>query len=130
VHGCNRDHGLAVPALREHLHRWHTAYHHQGANLVGSLGYVLLTEAQHLFGPLSWIEHEAEHHLRSDRMETVLEGSHHPEVTSATSYAPDQISVLGLAGGKEPAVCGHEIHGYQVVRGQTVLAPQPAYTAA
>ncbi len=64
------------------------------------------------------------------RMEPELERGRDPEVRPGSSEAPEEVGILVLARTHDPAVCGHELDGKQVVDRQAVLAVQPSHAAA
>jgi hypothetical protein len=59
-----------------------------------------------------------------------LELGDDPEVPAATAQAPEEIGILGLAGGDQLAFGGDEVDREELVDGQSVLAVQPADAAA
>jgi len=59
-------------------------------------------------------------------VEAELVGGHHPEVATAPTQAPQQVVVLFLAGGDEPAVGRHHLRREQVVAGQPELGREPS----
>jgi hypothetical protein len=60
-------------------------------------------------------QHPAQH--RADGMELVLEGGHDTKVPAAAPHAPEQVGVLGGAGGEALAVRRDEIDGAEVIGG-------------
>lgn len=67
---------------------------------------------------------------RTDGVQTELELGDDPEVPSAAAQAPEQLRVLGLAGGEHAAVRGHDPRRQEVVAGEAVLAFEPAAATA
>src|SRR5207244_13339028 len=56
------------------------------------------------------------------RMQAILERGDDSDVAATTSQGPEQLAVVGLAGGEHFSVGGDDIGGYEVVTGQPVLA--------
>ena len=55
-------------------------------------------------------------HLRPDRVEPELERGDHAEVRAATAHPPEEIGMLGRAGGPKLAVGRHDVDGEEVVQ--------------
>ena len=100
-----------------------------GLQLVGLGGGELAVEPQDLRRPREGMEDHAAQH-RAHRVQAVLERGHHPEVVPGTADGPEQVLVLGRAGGAQDPVGGHDVYGEQVVDGKAVLAAQPALPPA
>ena len=66
---------------------------------------------------------------RSHGMQFELEAGHHAEVVAGAAHRPEEIGVLGLAGGAHLPVGGHDLDRFHVVDRRAVLAPQPAEAA-
>ena len=64
------------------------------------------------------------------RVQPEGELGHDAEVAAAAAQRPEQVRVLGLAGGHDLPVRGHDLGGDQVVAGQAVAAGQIADAAA
>src|SRR5262245_58660313 len=63
-------------------------------------------------------------------MEPVLEGGHHSVVAAAAAHGPEQIAVFMRIGGNAFAASCDNVHGYQVVDTEAVLAPHVPDPAA
>ena len=59
-------------------------------------------------------------------MEPVLERGHDAEAAAASAKRPEELLVLGLARGEHVSVRGDDLERDEVVRGQPVLAAEPA----
>ena len=66
----------------------------------------------------------------ADRMQLELEGSDDPEIAPSTAHTPEQVGVLAGTGSEHPSISRDEVHRQQIVNGQSVLAHEPAQTAA
>ena len=64
-----------------------------------------------------------------DRIEAELEAGHDAEVAAAAADGPEQVGVLLLARGDEPALGGDDLDRDERIDGQAVLAHQPADAA-
>ena len=62
-------------------------------------------------------------------MEPVLERRHDAEAAAASAKRPEELGVLGLARGEHVPVRGDDLERDEVVRGEPVLAAQPADAA-
>ena len=63
-------------------------------------------------------------------MQPELEGGDDAEIAAAAADGPEEVRIFTLAGVQQPAVCGGNFYGLQVVDGQTELAHQPSYATA
>src|SRR5262245_22378369 len=63
-------------------------------------------------------------------MELVLKRGHNAKVPATTPHAPEEVGVLGGAGGKALAVRRDEIDGAKVIGRQAVGAGEPAIAAS
>ena len=70
----------------------------------------------------------AEDHV--DRVRSVLERSDDAEVATPTLVRPEQVRVVGVAGGDDPPVGEDDLGRLEVVDGHAVLAHEPTQTAA
>ena len=64
------------------------------------------------------------------RVQPDIERGDDAEVPATAAQRPEQVRVLGLAGGDEAAVGEHDVRGQQIVHRQAVLAGQVAVAAA
>ena len=96
--------------------------------LVGALARELVVESEDTLRSLDRPRHAAAEH-GADRVETVLERGDHANLRTATTYRPEEIRMLGSAGGQDPRVCRDDVGGQQVVAREGMLAVQPADAA-
>ena len=104
--------------------------HEPERNLVRRSSTELARIPERLFRIVELVEERAAEHDRADLVQPVLEGDDDAEVAGASAQAPEEVRVLGLGRGHESPVSGDEIDGEQIVDRQTVLAGEPADSAA
>ena len=89
----------------------------------------LVVEPEQVDGAVERMNEEtAQHH--GDWMQPELERGDDPEIPAAPAQAPEEVAILLLARGDEPAIRGHQIDRDEVVAGEAVAAHQPAKPAA
>ena len=66
---------------------------------------------------------------RVDRVQPELEAGHDAEVAAAAANRPEQVGMLGLAGGQQAAVRGDDVDRHEGIDGHPVLAHEPADAA-
>ncbi len=98
--------------------------------VVAGLREMLVGESQDLHRARRRIEDEADHHVRADRVQPVLERRDDTEPGSSATKRPEEIGVLARARRDDVAASGHDLEGDEVVAREPVLPPQPADAAA
>ena len=99
-----------------------------GLGLVGQGRAEVTVVAKQGGGLIERVEQHAPKNFR-DRVQAVFKRGHSAEIAAATTQRPEQVGVIGGAGGTELAVGRHNIGGEQVVNGQAVLAHEPTEAA-
>jgi hypothetical protein len=88
-----------------------------GIGPVGRRGHEAVECRQDAFRVVERVGHEQEEHLGLDALRAVLEGRHDAEVPASAAQGPEEVLVLGRAGGQQAAVRGDDVRGHEVVAG-------------
>ena len=109
---------------------WHAADDGDDANLIRGDRRIPVEEAQRLpcFG--DGVEHETERHLRSNRMQPVLEPGHHAEVPAPAAHRPEEVGVFVGIYRSDLTIGRDQLHAEQIVATQPIFVAQPASAAA
>src|SRR5262249_40595957 len=94
--------------------------------LIGQRGRAVAEEPQQVAGVIEWMGNQAAAHSRTYGMKFKLKGCRHAKVSTPTTYRPEQIGLLILAGPQYLAFGGDELDRAKIVEGETVFAHQPA----
>ncbi len=117
------------PVLGDERQRRRDLPAEEASELLGRLvdeGAVALQDRR---GIVEVVEQRAAHDV-TDLVEPELEAGDDAEVAAAAAQRPEQVGVLGLAGGDGPPVGEDDVGREQVVAGEPVLPAQPADAAA
>ena len=125
-------HGVRQPVglLREVLDVRDASEYSERTQVVAGLREMLVGESQDLHRARRRIEDEADHHVRADRVQPVLDQCDDTEPGSSAMKRPEEIGVLARARRDDVAASGHDLEGDEVVAREPVLPPQPADAAA
>jgi hypothetical protein len=115
--------------LGEHVGVRHAPEDEQRADLLRRLGHVRGERVDHLDRALAGVEHERDGHVRSDRVQPVLERGDDAEVAAAAAERPEELLMLVLRGTHDVAVRGDDHGCDEVVDGEAVRPAEPAHAA-
>ena len=125
-----RQHDRAVGALGQEGRGGDGGDEGDGAELVRHLGAIAAVEAQDVAGLVDGVEHRTAEDA-PERVELVGERGDDAQAAAApAAQPPEQVRVLGLAGGEELSLRGDHVGAEQVVAARSVLAREPADAAS
>lgn len=87
-------------------------------------------ELQGIASSLRWKGHSPGQHLRSNRMQSILEGRRNAKVPAAAAYGPKEIRIISSAHAPPLTVCRDEVRCNEVVAGNTEAPGEPAEAAS
>src|SRR5438445_12274073 len=94
--------------------------------MVGQLGIYLCVLRERVYRVLGMVKSDANPHLGPESVGLELELGDDAEIAAAAVEGPEEVRVLGLAGGDDLARCGDDREGKETVPRAGELASDPA----